>query len=254
MKSKLNLKWLKSYNLLTFETIDSTNSEAFRLVSAGSVGNFVIMSRIQTGGKGTKGRQWISINGNLHTSILLEMHNIQPDRYPQLPFVIANAIYDVIAKLAARQKISLDIKVKWPNDILISEKKIAGILLESITVNGKNYVVIGLGVNIMEAPTILNRKVTCLLDEGIELQNPEEFLTILMNRFEKLYASWSLDHNFIKTRQKWMRHAYNLNKLVTINDGVSSVAGIFKEIDLTGAMRLQLKNGEFKSFHSGEII
>jgi len=59
----MHLNWLENYNLLTFETIDSTNSEALLLASSGVSGDFVILSREQTGGRGQKGREWVSISG-----------------------------------------------------------------------------------------------------------------------------------------------------------------------------------------------
>ena len=68
----MQLDWLQSYSLITFEEIDSTNSEALRLANSGAIGDFVILSKIQTGGRGTKGRYWDSLAGNLHTSILLQ--------------------------------------------------------------------------------------------------------------------------------------------------------------------------------------
>ena len=67
----MRLDWLKNYNLLVFQTVDSTNSEALRLANSGAIGNFVVVSNLQTGGRGSKGRLWKSIAGNLHASILL---------------------------------------------------------------------------------------------------------------------------------------------------------------------------------------
>jgi len=249
----MQLNWLKNYNLLKFETVDSTNSEALRLASSGVSGNFVILSQEQTGGRGQKGRQWVSISGNLHASILLDS-NVDPKRHPQLSFVIANAMYDSVAKLAAKHKLSLNIELKWPNDVLIGGKKVAGILLESISFANKNYVVIGFGVNVMEAPISLDRPATSLFDEGIELDNPDEFLSILMSKFEKLHTRWCADNNFVKTRKDWMRRAYNLNKLIVVDDGVRRISGIFKGIDFNGTMQLELTGGQLCNLVAGEVL
>ena len=247
------MNWLKNYNLLTFESLDSTNSEALRMAASGSIGDFIILSREQTGGRGQKGRKWVSIPSNLHASILLDS-NVDPKRHPQLSFVIANAMYESIASLVTKYKLALDIKLKWPNDVLINGKKVAGILLESISFRCKNYVIIGFGVNVMKAPVKIGRAVTSLFDEGIKLKHSDEFLNIVMSKFDKLYTQWQLDNNFIKTRKSWLRRAYNLNKVIIVDDGVSRISGIFKEIDSDGSMRLQLASGQFCNLVAGEVL
>ena len=122
----MKLDWLKKYNLITFEEIDSTNSEALRIASSGVVGDFIILARIQTGGRGTKGRYWTSIAGNLHASILLESE-FAPKKNSQLSFIIANAVYEAVNHLAKERNIKLNMKLKWPNDVLIDGQKLAGI-------------------------------------------------------------------------------------------------------------------------------
>ena len=249
----MHLNWLENYNLLTFETIDSTNSEALLLASSGVSGDFVILSREQTGGRGQKGREWVSISGNLHASILL-VSNADPKRHPQLSFVIANAMYESIATFAAKYKLALDIKLKWPNDVLIGGKKVAGILLESIKFKDKNYVVVGFGVNVMKAPTNIGRAVTSLFDEGIQFQHSDEFLFMLINKFDKLYKQWKLENNFVQTRKNWLKCAYNLRKVITVDDGASRISGIFKDIGFDGALRLQLASGQVHNVVAGEVL
>ena len=171
----MKLDWLGKYSLITFEEIDSTNSEALRIASSGVSGDFIILSKIQTGGRGTKGRYWASMAGNLHASILLESE-FAPKKNSQLSFVIANAVYEVVKHFAKEQNINLNMKLKWPNDVLIDGHKLAGILLESISIKDKKYVVIGFGVNILHAPKI-DRKTISLNDLGIQINEPNEFLS-----------------------------------------------------------------------------
>lgn len=248
----MKLDWLERYNLITFEEIDSTNSEALRIATSGVLDNCVVFSRIQTGGRGTKGRHWNSLDGNLHASILLDS-DFAPKKNLQLSFVIANAVFETINHFTKLSNIKLDMKLKWPNDVLIDGQKVAGILLESISIKNKNYVIIGFGINIKHAPKI-DKKVTSLINEGIKIDNTNDFLNILMNKFEKLYQQWKFDNNFVRTRKDWMRRAYNLNKVITIDDGVRRISGLFKEIDLDGAMRLQLASGQYCNIVAGELI
>ncbi len=249
----MKLDWLKNYNLLMFKTIDSTNSEALRLASSGAIGDFVIVSDFQTGGRGSKGRFWKSIAGNLHASILLN-NCVDFKRHPQLSFVIANAVFASLAKLAQEKKINLNIQLKWPNDILINGKKVGGILLESISLLDTNYVAIGIGINILEAPSKVAFPATSLYDEGLILESADELLDLVMDKFNKLYKRWIVDNNFIKTRKDWLRRAYNINKVITIDDGNRRLSGIFKEIDLDGSMRIQLASGQLYNLAAGDVL
>jgi len=249
----MSLDWLKNYNLLVFQTVDSTNSEALRLANSGAIGNFVVVSNLQTGGRGSKGRLWKSIAGNLHASILLDS-SVDCKKHPQLSFVIANAVFEALTKLAQEKKINLNIQLKWPNDILIDGKKVGGILLESISLLNKNYVVIGMGINIIEAPANVSFPATSLYDEGLMLEGSDELLDLIMNKFDKLYKRWAVDNNFIRTRKDWMRRAYNINKVITIDDGNRRLSGTFKEIDFDGSIRIQLAGGQLYNLAAGEVL
>ncbi len=249
----MSLDWLKNYNLLIFQTVDSTNSEALRLANSGAIGNFVVVSNLQTGGRGSKGRLWKSIAGNLHASILLDS-SVDCKKHPQLSFVIANAVFEALTKLAQEKKINLNIQLKWPNDILIDGKKVGGILLESISLLNKNYVVIGMGINIIEAPANVAFPATSLYDEGLMLEGSDELLDLIMNKFDKLYKRWAVDNNFIRTRKDWMRRAYNINKVITIDDGNRRLSGTFKEIDFDGSIRIQLAGGQLYNLAAGDVL
>lgn len=247
----MKLAWLKNYNLLEFETIDSTNSEALRAAKS-ETADCVIISERQTGGRGSKGRTWVSIAGNLHMSILL---NFPRDfkRHSSLSFLTANAMYSTLAGMFGERKLSCKIELKWPNDVLINGKKVAGTLLESISVNEKTFIVIGVGVNIIEAPGAVAFPSTSLYDEGVET-GAMEFMQVLMQKFDKLYRKFLYEKDFTNIRKDWLRRAYNLNKIITINDGVKEISGTFIGIDLEGAIMLRLASGEIFSFVQGDVL
>lgn len=245
--------WLNNYNLLTLEEIDSTNTEALRLANAGAKDQLVIVAKKQTSARGQNAREWVSLDSNLHASILIQS-DVNRKRLPELSFLMANAMHEAVTFCAKQQNISLNLSLKWPNDILIDDKKLAGILLESINIDNKNYVVIGFGVNVFESPIIPEKITTSLFDEGIILASPYEFLNVLMNQFDHLYKEWILDNNFSNTRKNWMKNAYNLNKLITIDDGTNRTSGIFKGIGIDGSVCLELSNGEICNFSSGELL
>lgn len=247
----MQLDWLQSYNLITFEEIDSTNSEALRIANSSAVGDFVILSKTQTGGRGTKGRYWQSMAGNLHTSILLQTE-FDIKKNSQLPFLVALAVFETIHHFSKQAGVKLNVQLKWPNDVLIDSKKVAGILLESISLKEKNYVIIGIGVNIKKTPDIINNS-TCIKDCGIEIESPSEFLNILMGKFKTLYEQWKSDNNFSKIRKDWMKRAYNLNKAVIVDDGSARISGIFKGVGSDGAMKIQLASGQYCNIVTGEV-
>lgn len=247
----MQLDWLQNYSLITFEEIDSTNSEALRIANSGANGDFVILSKTQTGGRGTKGRDWNSLEGNLHTSILLQTE-FDIKQNSQLPFLVANVVFETINHFSKQSGIKLNVQLKWPNDILIDSKKVAGILLESISLKEKNYVIIGIGVNIKKTPE-LNKNVTCIKDCGIEIESPSEFLNILMSKFKTLYDQWKSDNNFTRIRKDWMKRAYNLNKVIIVDDGSRRISGIFKGIGPDGTMKIQLASGQYCNIVTGEL-
>ena len=251
----MELSWLKNYNLLIFDQIDSTNSEAIRLARAGIIGNFVIWSDKQTNGRGQRSRRWESLEGNLHMSILLDCEeDVDIRHWSQLSFVAANGLYETIVFFALKQKLKLDIALKWPNDVLINQKKVAGILLESIGVANKKYVIVGIGVNTLHYPRNLIRSVTSLAEEGIYSGSCDEFLNILMIRFDKLYNKWRRHGNFTGVRNDWLSRAYKLHKVITVDNGLQRMSGIFKSISMDGSIMLELASGEVCSLSSGEIV
>src|SRR5271154_795990 len=124
-KPKTNSNLLNDYHLLSFDALDSTNEEARRLANGGGCHGAVIWAKRQTEGKGRLGRVWISSEGNLFVSVLL-----QPDKplkeFSQLSFVTAVAALEALEALIPEGR---KLTCKWPNDILIDGRKLGGILL-----------------------------------------------------------------------------------------------------------------------------
>ena len=127
-------------------------------------------------------------------------------------------------------------------------------MLESISLLNKNYVVIGMGINIIEAPSNVSFPSTSLYDEGIILESYDELLDLVMNKFDIHYKRWVEDNNFNRTRKDWMRRAYNINRVITIDDGNRRLSGIFKEIDLDGSLRIQLASGQLYNLNAGDML
>ncbi|WP_341756857.1 MULTISPECIES: biotin--[acetyl-CoA-carboxylase] ligase [unclassified Candidatus Tisiphia] len=243
------MSWQEKYNLLIFDEIDSTSSEAIRMAKTCPDKNYVILAKNQTKSRGRNSRIWHSSLGNLHVSILLN-HQINLAYVPQLSFVMAIVVYKTINSLTTSSRNS--IKLKWPNDILINDKKVSGILLESISINNNNYLIIGIGINIKKSPVNIDQLATNLSYENIEVKDTEYLLDILMINFEKYFSRWK-EQGFSKIRQYWLKHAYKLGKMVSVNDGNAKISGIFKDIDEYGGIRIQLEDGKVVTLLSPEI-
>lgn len=240
------------YNFLEFDQIDSTNMEAIRLAKTQPSGNFVIWAKSQNAGHGTYGRSWHSPIGNLYASLLLN-NNITVNQQPQLSFVVAIAIYDLIKDLASQSQTELNIKLKWPNDVLINEKKVSGILLEAISLVKKNYLIIGVGINLNTCPDGMNRPVTSLSIELLTKLDVNEVLSLFLNYFNHYFSLWARV-GFLNIREIWLERAYGLNKSITINDGRNNISGIFKDIGPTGEIKIEVAGGNLLSFLAGEFL
>jgi BirA family transcriptional regulator, biotin operon repressor / biotin---[acetyl-CoA-carboxylase] ligase len=235
----------KNFTIKNFNQVESTNSLAWELAKSHQIDhNQIILANSQTGGKGRMGRSWASPSGNLYFSLLLK---------PQKPIVTSSQLSFVAAvsmglAIAEFSQNDAQINYKWPNDILISGKKIAGILLQS----DEGFVVLGVGVNINSHPKNTNYPATNLQDEGVVVKNKEALLNKFLDNFADLYQKWQ-DFGFEPIRNLWLKQAFNLNKEITANLVGESLKGIFKDLDKNGNLVLEYQK-QVKIISSAEIF
>ncbi len=221
------------YALRHVADIDSTNDEARRQAASGAPHGLVIWADRQSAGHGRQGRAWQSPPGNLYCSILL-----RPDRaaaeVAQLSFAAALAVCDALpAGLAPR--------CKWPNDVLVDGKKIAGILLESEASGaGVAWLIVGIGINIAMHPADTETPATSLAALGTET-TPEAMLNVVCGHFLRWYETWH-DRGFAPLRQAWLARADRLGGDIRVRYGATETRGRFVDLDASGA--LVLENGE----------
>lgn len=244
--------WLNKFKLLTFDSIDSTNSEALRLAKLGVDENYVILSESQTFGRGRYGRMWDSAPGNLYMSILLNS-DIFFSIQSELSFVASLSVYDAIKNMLQEKNLSFEMRLKWPNDIMINGAKIAGILLESIKYNDRHYLVIGMGVNVKNAPSLEGRKITFLNDLSLGPVSIRVILDSVMNSFTHYYDLWQ-KFGFANIRKIWLENSYKQGEIITFSDGKNFIKGSFIDIDANGAIRLRLDSGKIYSSSVGEVF
>lgn len=229
----------------------STNSECLERARAGDVGNLWVTASRQTGGRGRRGRSWVSEPGNLYASLLL----IDPapmDRLGSLPLAVAVAVHQAVrAVLPLRPE---PVEIKWPNDILIGRKKTCGILIEGEALRSGRYaLVIGIGVNVVAVPDHPHYPVTCLHQQGSTVSAEELFAHLYASMAEALDV-WNCGKGIREITERWREAACGIGEKITVNLPDRSISGQFVGIDDNGLLRLDTGGGNIMPIAAGDVF
>lgn len=242
--------WPKGYALKHFAVIDSTNEEAKRLAAAGEAGPVWIAADRQTKGRGRRGRSWDSPSGNLAATLFL-----RPDRpageCAQLSFVAALSASDAIAPYAPKT----DIRLKWPNDVLADNRKVAGILLESASSGGESlaWLAVGIGINLAEFPPDTEFPATSLAAVGADVPEPRTALTALAAQWAKWYETWRVG-GFSPIRDAWLARAAGLGTRIRARLQSEETSGVFEGIDDRGALLLRETADRVRAIAAADVF
>lgn len=235
-----------------FETIDSTNTWAKKHVQEFQPDALtVITASTQTAGRGRFKRVWVSPKGvNIYATFCLFV-DIQRSDIGHLPQLLALVTAELLENLGFSPAL------KWPNDVLIKNKKIAGILCETVTEGEKRAVICGIGLNVNMPEEIcrkIDRPATSLLIEGQGNYKVDDLLEALIQRFH-VSLSCFLDHGFSSFFEDFKKRSYlKLGDLVTFQDFQGPVEATFQTLNSDGSVTLKLQDGTIKNFHAGEIL
>ena len=230
--------------------VDSTNRLARELARAGESEGTVVLAEAQTAGRGRLGRSWLSPCGGIWLSILLR---------PQLPPYKAQLVTLMAAVAAAEATAAVSaVKpgIKWPNDLLVNGKKIAGILTEvSAEMDQLNYIVLGLGVNInIEQEWFegeLQQIATSLLLESGERISRVAWVKAFLQNMDREYAHVQCV-GFAEILERWRRYSVTLGRNVDIRLTDSNESGTALDIDEQGALLVRTESG-MKTFWAGDV-
>jgi BirA family biotin operon repressor/biotin-[acetyl-CoA-carboxylase] ligase len=241
------------FRLIRHARLDSTNEEAKRLAQADAPGGSLVWAVEQTSGRGRHGRTWASPPGNLYASLLLRPACPVAEA-PQLGFVAAVAAAESTrAVLPGRDG---SVRCKWPNDVLVDGRKVAGILIESATGanGGLAWVVLGFGVNLRSHPVgpDMNFPASSLVAEGADGVEAATFLEDLGGRLDRWLDTWSRQ-GFAPVRDAWLRLAYRLHGPIRVRLGQEVVMGTFSGIDPGGALIVE-GEGTRRVISAGEVF
>ncbi len=255
--------------LSVFDDIDSTNALALRAAREGRTGPHWFLAKSQSAGRGRQGREWHSDAGNLFASLLVSV-SCKPEDIPQLSFVAALGVHDALAAMMEAELAPVirgadhkngrndiggikRLSLKWPNDILLGGKKLAGILLETSSTGAPvRQAVIGIGLNLAHCPEIKEKPATCLADCNISI-TPQKALSCLAASFDKRLWHWRQGRNFAGIRKDWLERAEGIGKTYSAISQNKNLSGVFENIDKDGALILRLASGEKRRITSGEV-
>ncbi len=226
------MAWPPELGRVVLETVDSTNAEALRRVGQGDMW---ILAHAQPAGVGRRGKRWEMPKGNFAASLL--MHSKEPlPALAQRSFVAALALPDVPEGLGVP-----DISLKWPNDVLVQGRKLAGILLAS----AQGAIVVGMGVNLVATPRDLPEHAVAPISLHEVLHTPPsaaDFLELLANAFLK-YERQMRAYGFAPIREAWLGKAARLGDVIHARLPEATLSGTFNTIDETGALVLGTPDG-----------
>jgi BirA family transcriptional regulator, biotin operon repressor / biotin---[acetyl-CoA-carboxylase] ligase len=237
------------HRVIRLSTTTSTMDEIGRLAAAGEPEGTVVCADFQTVGHGRAGRQWFAPPGSALLCSMLLRPSLPPSVLASLPLCFGVAVADAIEQFCG-----VSCQVKWPNDVLIKEKKVAGVLTTS-RISGEtiDHLAVGIGVNVGATPEQLPPMATSLSIEVGGVVDREDLLTVLLANLGRQYRALNRAHGRFDSRE-WTRRAAFFGDEVLIGDGGVIVSGRFAGVDDTGALVLKLGDGTTKTFVAGDLV
>jgi BirA family biotin operon repressor/biotin-[acetyl-CoA-carboxylase] ligase len=236
------------WSVRVLDSIDSTNAEAARLIGGGSAMPALVLAERQTAGRGRRGRKWVSpFAENLYYSLVLRVDGGM-QQLEGLSLVVGLAVMQALRDSGV-QKAGL----KWPNDVLVGGRKVAGILLELMGDPADVcHLVIGIGVNVnMRASTEVDQAWTSVFLEVGELLNRNDLVVHLSQALDK-YLALHRVHGFAALQSEWELNHLWQGRAVSLHAGAAVVEGTVLGIDAMGALRLDVAGVE-ERFSGGEL-
>jgi len=239
--------------LVFFREVHSTNHVAVAMANEGAPDGTVATADAQTAGRGRQGRSWISPDGvNLYVSVILRP-TCSPRRAPQTSLVAALALARIMARYAG----DVPVGIKWPNDVLVGGRKIAGILCEmTAEPDAVRWLVLGVGVNVNADPAGFPEEIaevaTSLRQDTGERCPRSEVLAGFLNEFESCWDDW-LETGLNGVREEFHRYCIMKDRVVAVRTGRETVRGTARGIAADGALLLEAPDGTVRSIYSGDV-
>ena len=235
------------FRILGYDSVSSTNDEADSLTQNGAPDRTLVWARSQNSGRGRLGRAWVSPEGNLYTTALLDP-GVPLGRLQELSFVASLAVHDTVAGLLPES----DLVLKWPNDVLLGGAKVSGILIET-RVRGDHVVaLLGVGINLTHAPDGARYPTTALADHLAAPLSVEGLLNLYLKALSARYALWCSD-GFEPIREAWVARSRWIDREVSVETGGQTIIGRYDGIDADGSMIVTGDDGAEHRITAGDV-
>jgi BirA family biotin operon repressor/biotin-[acetyl-CoA-carboxylase] ligase len=235
-------------SVVFLDLVDSTNAQALRRGRAGESGPLWVVAKEQSAGRGRRGTAWVSPVGNLYATLMLT--DAAPlAAAPQLGFVASLALHD--AAVAAAPALASRLALKWPNDLLCTGRKVAGILIEGE--GDPVTVAIGIGVNCCNHPDATEFPATDFSAEGAGVSAAALFDHLALTMRARL-MQWNRGAGFDGVRAAWLARAVGLGQSIRVRLPEREVTGRFETIDDSGRLMLRAPTGGLEAIAAGDVF
>jgi BirA family biotin operon repressor/biotin-[acetyl-CoA-carboxylase] ligase len=251
IKPILKTKWIGK-TIHHFHTLDSTNSKAYQLALDGAEEGEVVVAESQEKGRGRLGRQWFSPPFlNLYLSVILRP-KIPPHQASLITLMAAIATADAIQKFSGFLPL-----IKWPNDILLRNRKVAGLLNEiNSEMDRIHFVILGIGINLNMDEKMFSKEIrtvaTSLKREMRQTISRKAFLQSLLQELEKWYTIFMKQGSAVILKA-WRDRAHLKGRRVKVTSFGETLSGIAVDVDSDGALILETADGKRKRVVAGDI-
>jgi BirA family biotin operon repressor/biotin-[acetyl-CoA-carboxylase] ligase len=239
-----------NFTILRFDSVDSTNNEALKHARLGADEGLCVIARQQTAGRGRQGRTWVSpAGGGIYLSVVLKPQ-IDAKLLPLITLAASIAVHDTLVE------IGLDLDIKWPNDVLVNEKKVCGILAETTETDRGLAVILGIGINVStdSIPPDLVSTSTSVQREMDRPAAAAEIESSLLRQVDRWYSRLLEADGAVAIIAAWAeRSSYFRGKAVRVRLTDASFSGVTDGVEPNGALRVKQANGEVTIIQAGDV-
>lgn len=248
----LDTKLFGQKDIVHFRETDSTNRQARELAAGGAAEGTVVIAETQTHGRGRKGRQWFSPAGTGIYASLIIRPKISPGQAPRITLMTAVAIAEALLAL-----LPLNVRIKWPNDILVGGRKLAGILTEiSTDMDVVDYIIVGLGMNVNttfeSSPAEVKTAATSILTETGNAFPRINLIRACLRCFEECYEKFKND-DFEPIMQRWKELSDIIGQKIRVGMIDRTLIGDVVDVDDDGVLILKDGQDQLHRIFSGDV-
>jgi len=237
-----------SWNVIHRASVASTMDEIDALGESGALSGTVVVAAEQTSGRGRAGRVWTAPPGSGLFFSILYRPDLDVSMLSSLPLHVGVAVAEAIEEVSG-----VACELKWPNDVLIDGRKVAGILVTTkLRGDRVRFANIGIGINCTSEPDRLPSGATSILSATGQEMSPADLLPILLGRIERRFEAFESADGRLSLADWWKRAAFRGESVQVINDGVG-ITGVLTGIETDGALLLAGERGERIRVVAGDL-